>query len=181
MSRAHKFHNPEGLYFVSFSVIEWKDVFTRSIYCDILIDSLKYCIAHKGLELNAYCIMTNHVHLIFRCHDNHPSHFIRDFKKFTAFKIRATIEQNSTESRRKWLINSFKLAGEKNCNTIDHKFWQHHNHPIELWSNHVIDQKLNYVHQNPVKAGIVIKPHYWKYSSASNYIGNEGVIDVVKI
>lgn len=66
MSRNYKFHNPEGLYFVSFAVVNWLDVFTRNQYKDILIDSLSFCQKEKGMEIIAWCIMTNHVHLIFR-------------------------------------------------------------------------------------------------------------------
>jgi REP element-mobilizing transposase RayT len=64
MSRKHKFLNPEGLYFVSFAVVYWLDVFTRNEYKDILVENLKYCQENKGMEIIAWCIMTNHVHLI---------------------------------------------------------------------------------------------------------------------
>jgi len=66
MSRNYKFHNPEGLYFVSFAVVEWLDVFTRNLYKDIIVDSLIFCQQKKGMEIIAWCIMTNHAHLIFR-------------------------------------------------------------------------------------------------------------------
>ena len=63
MSRKYKFHNPEGVYFVSFAVQSWVDVFTRNVYKDILIENLIYCQNNKGLEIFAWSIMTNHVHL----------------------------------------------------------------------------------------------------------------------
>ncbi len=66
MSSNYKFHNPEGVYFVSFAVVEWLDVFTRNEYKDIIIDSLHYCQKEKGMKVFAWCIMTNHIHLIFR-------------------------------------------------------------------------------------------------------------------
>ena len=66
MSRNYKFHNPEGLYFVSFAVVGWLDVFTKSVYRDLFIESVAYCQDNKGLEIHAWCIMTNHVHLIFK-------------------------------------------------------------------------------------------------------------------
>ena len=66
MSRKYKFHNPEGVYFVSFAVQAWVDVFTRNEYKNILIENLDYCQMHKGLEIFAWCIMTNHIHLIIR-------------------------------------------------------------------------------------------------------------------
>ena len=85
MSRNYKFHNPEGLYFVSFAVVEWLDVFTRNHYKDILVDSLRYCQANKGMELIAWCIMTNHVHLIYRsCAGQKPELLLGDFKRYTS-------------------------------------------------------------------------------------------------
>jgi len=69
MSRNYKFLNPEGVYFVSFAVVEWLDVFTRNEYKTILIDSLRFCQQNKGMEIFAWCIMTNHMHLIFRSAD----------------------------------------------------------------------------------------------------------------
>jgi REP element-mobilizing transposase RayT len=83
MSRNYKFHNPEGLYFVSFAVVNWLDVFTRNQYKDILIDSLSFCQREKGMEIIAWCIMTNHVHLIFRVvNDGQPQLVLGDFKRF---------------------------------------------------------------------------------------------------
>jgi len=84
MSRKYKFHNPDGVYFVSFTVKGWIDVFTRNEYKNILIDNLKYCQEHKGLEIFAWCIMTNHVHLIIRAgRDFVLQDILRDYKKFT--------------------------------------------------------------------------------------------------
>lgn len=66
MSRNYKFHNSEGMYFVSFAVVEWLDVLTGNEYKNILLDSLKYCQKEKGMEIFAWCIMTSHMHLVFR-------------------------------------------------------------------------------------------------------------------
>ena len=88
MSRAYKFHNPEGLYFISFATVGWIDVFTRKIYKDILIESIKYCQKNKGLGLYAWCIMSNHVHMIVKAKEGFAlPGIIRDFKKFTSKEI----------------------------------------------------------------------------------------------
>jgi len=82
MSRKYKFHNPEGVYFVSFAVQGWVDVFTRNEYKDILVDNLKFCQENKGLEIFAWCIMTNHVHLIVRAKEGCSlPDILRDYKK----------------------------------------------------------------------------------------------------
>lgn len=170
MSRNYKFHNPEGLYFVSFAVVDWLDVFTRNEYKDILIDSLSYCQKHKGMEIFAWCIMTNHVHLVFRSiNDLHPSSLLGDFKRFTSKAIVTAIQENPKENRKAFLLEQFKKAAD-NCSNVDKfQFWRHDNKPIELWSSKVIHEKISYVHNNPVEAGLVYHPEDYVYSSASDY------------
>ena len=99
MSRNYKFHNPEGVYYVSFAVVDWLDVFTRNEYKDILIDSLHYCQKEKGMEIFAWCIMTNHVHLIYRtARGQKPELLLGDFKRFTSKAIVKAIKGNPKES-----------------------------------------------------------------------------------
>ena len=171
MSRKYKFHNKEGAYFISFAVVDWIDVFTREIYFSCIIDSLDYCRKKKGLELLGYVIMPNHMHMIFRSKKGEPSGLLRDFKGFTARKLLKLIQENPKESRKSWILRSFKEAGTKNSNVKDMQFWQQHNHPIEVYSPEIFEQKLRYIHKNPVKAGFVREPADWKYSSAGNYLG----------
>ncbi len=180
MSRNYKFHNPEGVYFVSFAVVEWLDVFTRVEYKNILLETLEFCQKEKGMEIFAWCIMTNHMHLVFRSiGETKPEQILGDFKRFTSRKIIKAIEENPKESRREFLLAKFKEHGMKTSNTTMHQFWRHDNKPIELWSNKVIDEKINYIHQNPVKEGFVINPEDYKYSSAADYAGMKGILNNV--
>lgn len=99
MSRNYKFHNPEGAYFVSFAVVEWLDVFSRNEYKEILLDSLRYCQKEKGMDNFAWCIMTNHVHLVFRTNGAwHPQVVLGDFKRYTSrgvsFKLYTIFSMN---------------------------------------------------------------------------------------
>ena len=182
MSRNYKFHNPEAAYFVSFAVVEWLDVFTRNEYKNILIDCLKYCQKNKGMEIYAWCIMTNHVHLVFRSTgERKPQDLLGDFKRFTSKAVVEAIKSNPRESRKTNLLQQFRLAGEKASNVRTYQFWRHDNHPIELWSNKVIYQKINYVHNNPVDAGLVFRPENYIYSSALDYSGEKGLIDGVVV
>ncbi len=172
MSRRYKFHNPEGLYFVTFAVQHWIDVFTRSEYKNILVENLDYCQKYKGLEIFAWVIMTNHVHLIIRAKDSFLlQNIMRDFKTYTSKIILNAIEENIQESRREWLLRGF-------LKTEGNRFWQPENRPIELWSNEVIEQKLNYIHQNPVEEGIVYKAEQYVYSSAADYAGEKGMLEI---
>lgn len=182
MSRNYKFHNPDAAYFVSFAVVDWLDVFTRNEYKNILIDSLSFCQREKGMEIYAWCIMTNHVHLVFRSTTSYkPELLLGDYKRFTSRAIVKAIEQNPNESRKDDLLRTFRLEGSKASNVTNFQFWRHDNRPIELWSNYVIFQKINYTHQNPVKAGYVIHPEDYLYSSAIDYAGGKGLLDGVVV
>tara|TARA_R110000868_G_scaffold19310_4_gene83194 strand:- start:680 stop:1222 length:543 start_codon:yes stop_codon:yes gene_type:complete len=178
MSRKYKFHNKQGAYFVSFATVYWLDIFVRQIYFSVLEESISYCRAEKGMEVYAYCFMPSHVHLIFRSLNDDPSGLIRDIKGFTARKLIKAIEENPKESRKDYLLWMMKRAGKKNSNIKKYQFWQQHNKPIELWSDKVIQQKINYIHNNPVEAGFVTNPIDWKYSSARNYQEDQTVLEI---
>jgi len=178
MSRKYKFYNKEGLYFVSFATVYWIDIFVREIYFDAIIQSLDHCRKNKGMEIYAYCIMTSHIHLIFRAKESNPSDLIKSFKTHTSKELQKLISGNNQESRREWLLWVMKRAGAKNSNVKNRQFWQQHNKPIELWSPSVIDQKLDYIHKNPVEAGFVLEPEHWKYSSANDYAGGKGLLEI---
>ncbi|MFV8346880.1 transposase [Flavobacterium sp. ZB4P13] len=166
MSRKYKFGESTGAYFVSFATVNWIDVFTRVVYFDCIIESLEHCRKNKGLELYGYCLMPSHVL-------GDPSGLMRDFKGFTSRRMLKIIEENAQESRKEWMLRMFERAGIKNSNVKHRQFWQQNNMPIEIWSLKVFEQKLNYIHNNPVEAGFVIDPIDWKYSSARNYGNNE--------
>ncbi|MDA8592009.1 transposase [Flavobacteriaceae bacterium] len=178
MSRKYKFHNESGAYFISFATVYWLDVFTRQVYFNVLEESIDYCKAEKGMEVFAYCFMPSHVHLIFRSSNEDPSGLIRDFKGFTARKLIKTIEENPQESRKEWLLWMMERAGKKKSNVKQRQFWQQHNKPIELWSEKVIQQKIDYIHNNPVESGFVIDPVDWKYSSARNYQQDQTILEI---
>lgn len=178
MSRKYKFHNKEGLYFVSFAVINWIDVFVREEYFSIIIESLQFCRKNKGMQIFSYCIMPSHIHLIFAAENNNPGDLLRDFKTYTSKKLQLAIKDNLGESRKDWLVWMFERAGLKNSNVKVGQFWQQDNKPIELWSPDVIDQKVHYIHNNPVEAGFVNEPEHWRYSSAIDYAGGKGLIEI---
>ena len=179
MGTAYKFRNPEGIYFVSCAVVDWVDVFTRRMYRDAILESLRYCQEKKGLTLYAWCIMSNHLHLIIASKTGYRlSSTFRDFKKFTANQILKLIEQEYSESRKEWMLQLFRQAGQANSNNRHYQFWRQDNHPVEVQSNKFMDQKLEYVHLNPVQAGIVESPEEYLYSSARDYAGKKGLLDI---
>ena len=174
MSRNYKFHNPNGTYFISFAVVEWLDVFTRNLYKDIFIESLHYCQSKKDMEIFAWCIMTNHVHLIFRSVGaQKPELLIGDLKRYTSKSIVKAIIDNPRESRKEFLLEQFLKAGLKTSNVKKYQFWRHDNRPIELWSSKVTHEKINYIHNNPVEEGLVFRAEDYVYSNAKDYSGEQ--------
>jgi len=169
----YKIRNKEEIHFITFAVVEWIDVFTRKQYRDILLESIRYCQNEKGLILYAWCIMSNHVHLMAAAKDNNLSDILRDFKKFTSKQIIAAIQKNEQESRKEWMLSIFKQQGEKNSRNTGYQFWRQDNQPKECYSPEFSGQKLNYIHNNPVEAGIVEKPEDYLYSSARSYHQNK--------
>ena len=178
MSRKYKFHNKEGIYFVSFAVVYWIDLFIREAYSNTIVESLKYCIENKGMELYCWCVMPSHLHLIFRAKDNNPDVLLGRFKEFTSKQLVAQIKESNEESRKEWMIWMFERAASKSSNVKGTQLWQHHNKPIEIWSDEVLRQKLEYIHNNPVASGFVSSPDFWKYSSAIDYSGGKGLIEI---
>ncbi|HLV42362.1 MAG TPA: transposase [Brumimicrobium sp.] len=182
MSRNYRFHNPNAPYFVSFAVVEWLDVFTRNEYKDILVHNLEYCQREKGMEIYAWCIMSNHIHLVFRSmNEIPPGRLLGDFKRHTSKQLVKAIKENIRESRKKILLEAFRRNGAKNSNVKDNQFWRQDNMPIELWSSKVITQKIRYIHNNPVEQGIVFRAEDYQYSSAVDYSGEKGMLSGVVV
>ncbi|HAN65022.1 MAG TPA: transposase [Chitinophagaceae bacterium] len=173
MSNKYKIGDHAIPHFISFSVVGWIDVFTRDYYKEIVVESLKFCQENKGLILHAWVIMTNHVHLIISSESNKIEDIVRDLKKFTSKKILHAIISNDNESRKEWMMNIFKFTGKNNNNNKEYQFWKQDYHPVELNTVEKTRQRLQYLHQNPVKSGLVWEPWHFKYSSAIDYYTEE--------
>jgi len=179
MSRAYKMHNPDGYYFISFATIGWIDVFTRIIYKEILLDSIRYCQKEKGLVVHAWCIMTNHVHIIIsRNGEAELSGILWDMKKYRSKELIKAIQDNTQESRKEWILHIFNRAGVYNPNNKTFQFWQQDNKPIEVYSNEVMAQKLDYIHNNLLEEGFVNQAEHYLYSSARDYAGEKGLLEL---
>ena len=172
MALTNTIRNQGGVHYVTFTVHQWVDIFTRRLYVDILLDSLRYCQQNKSLEIYGWVIMSNHCHLILRAKNENLSDVIRDFKKFTAKEIVKSIQQNTKESRREWL-NFLLLKDEKIW------FWEESYYGEEIFSKAFFDSKLNYIHLNPVRAGLVEKEEEYLLSSAGDYFGTrKGLLEL---
>ncbi|MCB0763289.1 MAG: transposase [Flavobacteriales bacterium] len=176
MSRNYKIHDQDDLQYITYATVGWVDLLTRPAYKDIVLESLRHCQREKGLDLFAWCIMSNHVHLIARAKpDVRLQDILRDHKKFTSKALLKAVEENPQESRREWLLSHFQKADGGN------QVWQHDLHPIWLRRPDVIQQKLRYIHRNPVEEGLVEEPHHHMYSSARDEAGLSGMLKLETI
>jgi len=177
MTTGYQIYNPANAYYLTLTVVDWVDVFTRKVYRDIILDSFSYCRANKGLRVWAYVIMTNHVHCILSAKNNNLSDILRDLKRHTASTILKEI-QTPKESRRDWMMKRFEFAAKTNVRNNMHQFWIHDNHAKELITADFTAQKLNYIHFNPIRAGFVENAEDWLYSSASNYLFQPSLMEI---
>ena len=143
-----------GTYFLTLTIQRWYYLFDRYNRWGILADSLRYCINHKGLELNGYVFMLNHLHLIVTSQD--VAGFLRDFKKFTSKKFKENVQANEPH-----VLNLF-VDDEG-----QYQFWMEGNAPKKIENHGFYLQKLHYIHENPVRKGYVAHPEFWLWSSAN--------------
>ena len=178
MGESYQIRDQDQVYFFTFQVVGWADIFTRKVYRDIILNSLSFCRDKKGMVLYSYVIMSNHVHLIIRSEQGDLSGLARDFKKFTSKQILKELQTNKKESRREWLEMIFKYHARNNKRSGNVQFWTHENHAVELYDSDILRTKLKYIHENPVRAGWVVKAEDYLYSSAINYSGDKGLIAI---
>ena len=175
----YRIHDQSKPHYVTFTVVDWIDIFTRKKYKEIVLESFTYCQEEKGMIIYGYVIMSNHIHPILQSEKGDLSGVIRDFKKHTSKRILEAIK-SEPESRREWMLDLFSKAASKHGRNKSYQLWKYGNHPEEIYSEKFLWSKLDYIHMNPVRAGIVDKASDYRYSSAGNYVKDEGLIQVTK-
>jgi len=176
MQKPWSFQRSPDLYFCTDVIVGWQYVFTSLEFFQTITESLKYCQAQKGLQLHAYVIMPNHLHTIISALQNNPSDIMRDFKRYTSQQISDLLAQVSNHR----LLHYFSSVARREGRGNTFKIWESGSHPVLIDNGDFLDQKLQYIHDNPVRKGYVEKPEHWKYSSARNYILNDhSIIKVV--
>ena len=159
-------------HFLTCTIMEWLPVFTRPKVVQIILDCWQYQREHEGLKLYGYVILENHLHFIAQAPelDKCVSHF----KSFTARKIIDYLKTQGIES----LLTRLRFAKRAHKSDREYQFWQEGVHAEMVFSEEIMLEKLTYIHGNPVKRGYVDRAEHWRYSSARNYDGQEGLIDV---
>jgi len=179
MSDKYKMRDLEKAYFLTMTIVDWIDVFTRNNHKLLIVESLKYCQKNMGLEIFGWCLMSNHLHLIARSNSEKSLYeILRDFKRFTSREIIEQISEDH-ESRKDWMLHLFKSAGRPLKRIRNYKVWQDGNHAQVIYSPGYFYEKLNYIHRNPVKKMIVENPEDYLFSSARNYAGRSSLLDII--
>jgi len=164
-------------YFVTTTVVEWQYVFNSNPCFDIVVDSLKYCITNKGLHVYGFVIMPNHAHYLLSTDDDkNLSDVMRDFGTHTSRFLTEFLEQE----KRFVILKVFREAAEADGKGNRYKVWQDGFHPIAIESERSFLEKLQYLHESPVRKGYVDRPEQWRYSSARNYILDDDSILAVE-
>ncbi len=173
MRSRYRVHESQGTYFVTCTVVAWLPVFTAAPRCDILVEALEYCRAHKGLKINAWVVLDNHFHAILTAPD--LPRVLADFKRHTAQIILDQLKKEGCE----WLLNQFEYFRAKYKAESRYQVWQEGSHPQEIGADEMMQQKIDYIHGNPVKRGLVAGAEHWRYSSAHEWcVGASPVLRV---
>jgi REP element-mobilizing transposase RayT len=176
MSEKYKAYEADAPYFITFTLVEWIPLFAIPEFASVIVDSLKYCITKKGLLIFGYCIMPSHVHLIVQSNINPLGSTIRDLKKYAATQIDLILK---SDERYNGHLKVFQNKATEIKRNKFIKVWLDGYHPEIIFSNHFFFQKLNYIHNNPVMAGLVTKPEDYYYSSARNYAGLDAPLEII--
>jgi len=159
-----------GIYFTTHTIVEWLPVFCERKYFEIITGSLRHCQDKKGLTIFGYVVMLTHFHLVAQTEDGVKFHEVmRDMKKFTSKEISRELESDG----QRLFLYVFKKAAEREKGRQRYKVWQHDYHPQIVYSDSVCYQKLDYMHNNPLRKGFVEKPEDWLFSSARNYADDD--------
>jgi REP element-mobilizing transposase RayT len=152
--------------------VAWVPVFTRRPYFDLVLKTLHYCRENKGLKLFAWVLLDNHMHLLAASEQLPKT--MQEFKSFTARELIRLAQKDGRE----WLLAQFKFYKTHHKGDSHYQVWQEGYHPQVITTEDMLRQKIEYIHYNPVKAGLVDKAEDWPYSSARNYLGLGGLLEV---
>jgi putative transposase len=167
--RPYSISSLADLYFCTDTIVGWQSVFTSPDSFEIIIKSLDHCRNEKGLRVHGYVIMPNHIHTILSARDGNLSDILRDFKRFTSTEISQLLRSVNNQRLLKYFSTAARTVGKGNI----FKIWQSGSHPEAITTPQFFFQKLNYIHDNPVRKGYVARPEHWLYSSARNYLLND--------
>ncbi|HFE38474.1 MAG TPA: transposase [Gammaproteobacteria bacterium] len=164
---------PESPHFITLTVLHWIPVFTRPETVSILLESLEF-LSKEGLRVYAYVVLENHCHFVVQ--SNTLDRDIARYKSYTAKKIIQYLAENNV----KQMLEQLAFYKKAHKNDRAYQFWQEGVHPELIQGDEMMKQKVDYIHHNPVKRGYVDKAEHWRYSSARDYCGQPGLLEVCR-
>jgi len=170
----YKIYEPTHPHFVTCTILHWLPIFTNKKSVDIVIDSLKFLQQRDNLKLYSYVILENHIHMILKSNDLPKT--MHSFKRYTAKEIIKLLQQEGAKT----LLEQFKFYKKAHKKDREHQIWQEGYQPKLIQTDKMMIKLINYIHQNPVKRGFVDMSEHWRYSSARDYLGVDGLIEVEK-
>jgi len=174
MSRSrYRIFEQEYPYFLTDTIVAWLPVFARPTLVNVIFDSWRFLQRERGVRIFGYVIMENHLHWV--ASGEELSKKIGQFKSYTA---RAIIDEMERAGFRT-LLDELRFFKLRHKTDQTHQLWQESSHPQQIQSDEMMLQKLEYMHHNPLRRGYVDDPLHWRYSSARNYAGISGLIDVL--
>ena len=163
MRSRYRVNEPHSAYFVTCTIVAWLPVFTSAGRCNIVVESLQYCRENKGLEIFSWVVLDSHLHAIIAAPE--LTRVLADFKRHTAQRILEQLQKENCE----WLLNQFRFYRAKHKIESEYQVWQEGSHPQAIADDGMMSQKVDYIHNNPVKRGLVSGQEHWVYSSAHEW------------
>ncbi|TMM45286.1 REP-associated tyrosine transposase [Colwellia ponticola] len=170
----YKIVQPGAPHFVTLTVLHWIPIFTRPQTVAIIFDSLSF-LMQEGLKIHAYVVLENHLHLVVQSHD--LSKDLARMKSYTAKALIAYLAEHNVKT----ILEQLAFYKKAHKGERAYQFWQEGCHPELIQSDDMMRQKIEYIHQNPVKRGYVDQAKHWRYSSARDYEGENGLLAVCKV
>jgi putative transposase len=170
-------------YFITFNTVDWVDVFIRPVYKQVIVHSLNHFIHQQKLPVYGWCLMTNHLHLIMQPGEGYDMvTFEEAYKQFTTSKIMEAID-TEPDARRKWMMGLFREAGSFFSTAKKLQVWQNVIDPvfIETTRPSQLVEHIEYIQQNPVRDRIVETAADYLYSSARDYAGLRGLVNITRL
>lgn len=183
MYSADEFREKEACYFITFQTVDWVDIFVRPVYKQVIVHTLNHFIESRGLIVYAWCLMSHHLHLLAQANNGHViADLEKEYKSFTTTKILEAID-TEPENRKDWMLERFEHFGSMLGLMKKYHVWQNCSNPlfIEMKKKDLLLEHFEYIHQNPVRDKIVDIAVEYKYSSARDYAGMKGLVNIVKL
>ena len=168
----YKIYEPTHPHFITCTVVNWIPLFTRKESVEILLDTFRYLQKDEGFKLYAYVILENHIHIVAQSNDIAKS--MARFKNHTAKELLRLLKKENIKT----ILE--QLSFYKKAHKIDREYqvWQDGIQPKLMQNDVMMKSKIDYIHHNPVKRGYVDDTMHWRYSSARDYEGIEGLLEV---